>query len=470
VLPSGAAWRELDFDRLKRAGRQLGTDVAVITMNLRQRLAAREVGLVAFNTVEQALRQRWLPNPDVEDLRRFEAPRRFKHNSLRRFFGKTNPLRYVFGALVMLVALAVVTAGALVFVPTASISMTASSQTVQMIVPVSIDFRTSAIDIESRVVPGNRVDVVVEDRIGVETTGKRSIPRFRAQGRVTFFNNLSTPYNVPANTVVRTSGTSIPARFVTLQPVEAPAGGRIDAAIEAVDEGNIGNVRPNTINQVEGVPSLAVRVINATGTGGGGDETVRAVTQADIERAKRQLRERLFSEAVEKMKTLPEVSSSGLYVVPETLFIADVQDETADRFVTEQADVVNVSTRIQVAALAVAPADLNTIARAALAKQTPAGFSLLSARAIRGDAAEEDAGVAVRYFLVARGIAGAEIDENAVKRLIAGKTRAEAQTLLLQEFALNSTPRITLEPAWWVEYVDRLPWITLRIKTDVKRE
>jgi hypothetical protein len=470
VMPRGIVWRELDLERLRRAGKARGVELAVISHDLKLRLAAREVGLAAFNTVDQATRQRWLPNRDVEPIRRLEPPRHFKPSSLKRFFSKRNPLRAAVGGIAVLATLAVISGAGAMFVPTARVSMTASSQPIERIVPITIDPAQGDVDVSQRIAPAERLDVVVEDRITVETTGKRSIPRFRARGQVTFINKLSTPYTVPANTVVRTSGSSTPARFVTLAPVEVPPAGRIDASVEAVDEGGIGNVAAGAINQVEGVPSLAVGVINAGGTGGGGDETVRAVTQADIDRAKRQLRDKLFAAAVEKMRTLPEVNNTGIYVVPETLFIADVQDESADRFVTEQAEFLNISSRIQVAALAVSQTDLNAIARAALSDSVPDGFSLLSASAVRGDAAEEDSGNQIKYFMVARGRAGAQIDDADVRRLIAGKTRAQAQTLLLQEFAINSTPRITLEPAWWRSNVDRLPWITLRIETDVKRE
>jgi hypothetical protein len=470
VMPAGMTWRELDLERLKRAAKARGVDLALISADLKQRLAAREVGLLAFNTLEQATRQRWLINPNVAPIVRLDAPRRFKPSSLRTFFNKRNPLRLLLGGIATLASLAVLVGAAAMFVPTARISMTASSQPIERIVPITIDPAQASVDAKLRIAPAARLDVVVEDQIAVETTGKRSIPKFRAQGRVTFVNKLSTPYTVPANTVVRTSGSSTPARFVTLAPVEVPASSRGDVGVEAVDEGGIGNVAAGSINQVEGVPSLAVGVTNTGGTGGGGDETVRAVTQADLDRAKRQLREKLFAAAVEKMRTLPEVNNTGIYVVPETLFIADVQDESADRFVTEQAEIVNLSSRIQVAALAVSQADLNVIAREALLEAVPENFSLLSARAVRGDSAEEDSGKSIKYFMIARGRAGAQIADSDVRKLIAGKTRAQAQTLLLQEFAINSTPRITLEPAWWRSNIDRLPWITLRIETDVKRD
>ena len=42
VMAPGATWRELDFERLKRAGKRLGSEIAIVSGNLHQRLAARE--------------------------------------------------------------------------------------------------------------------------------------------------------------------------------------------------------------------------------------------------------------------------------------------------------------------------------------------------------------------------------------------------------------------------------------------
>ncbi len=470
VLPGNCDWGELEFERLARSARVLGTRVAVATHDPVLRRAAREVGLPAFASAARATQGHWLPNPTVEPLQRNEPPRRFRASSLRRFFTRVHPMQRVLSAVVAAFALTVVTAAALVFVPKATVTLAADSESVSSIVPVTIDPTINEVDVENRVVPARRLDVTVEDRITGAATGKRDIPRFRATGNVLFFNDLTTPYRVPANTVVRTSGSSTPVRFVTLTEVEVPPGGRIETQVEAVDEGPFSNVPANAINQVEGVASLSVRVVNLTDMSGGGNTVIRAVTQADIERTQKELRQRLFAKAVEQMQSLPDVVDGGLYVVPETLFLADVLDETADRFVTEQADEVNVSTRIQVAALAVAPQDLNLLARAALEVKTPNGFSLLNAQAIRGDAAEEGSGRSVIYFMSARGQAGAEIDEDTVRRIVAGKTRGEAQSALLNAFPLSSTPRMTLEPEWWVRYVGRMPWITLRIDTTVRRE
>ena len=78
VVPSAQSLNgELDLARLRRLGQQHGTEIALIATSLPQRLAAREVGLVAFSSVEDALRSFWIPNEAVEPIVRLQAPRRF---------------------------------------------------------------------------------------------------------------------------------------------------------------------------------------------------------------------------------------------------------------------------------------------------------------------------------------------------------------------------------------------------------
>jgi hypothetical protein len=84
--------------------------------------------------------------------------------------------------------------------------------------------------------------------------------------------------------------------------------------------------------------------------------------------------------------------------------------------------------------------------------------------------AEEGTGMRTVFYVVAHGIAGAKIDENQVKREVRGKTAAEAQSILLQKFALKGNPLIEVEPPWLLRYVNRLPFVTLRIQTQVNRE
>ena len=470
VVPSAQSLNgELDLARLRRLGQQHGTEIALIATSLPQRLAAREVGLVAFSSVEDALRSYWIPNEAVEPIVRLQAPRRFAPNTLARFFPKPNIFVAGIQWLVGLAALVVVMGAALVIVPSAKVTLTANSQNVSYIVPVALSLQADKVDPKQLVVPARRVDVVVEGTLSTETSGKKDVSKYRAGGQVTFFNSTSAQYTVPRNTVVRTSGSSTPARFATLEDVTLAPSGQASANVEAVDEGGQSNVAPNTVNQVEGIASLAVRVINTNYMGGGGGDTVRAVTKADYARVRKDLREKLFQQALGQMSQQPEIAGEGLFIVPDTFFVAQVEDETYDRFISEAADNVTLHMRIQVAAVAVLPADLDTVARAVLIDKVPEGFSLLSAHAERGEVAEEGTGARYEYYMVARGTAGAEIDETSVRKLVRGKRVAEARQTLLNTFQLKQNPTIKVEPVWLANWLNRLPFVPMRIETQVVR-
>jgi hypothetical protein len=84
--------------------------------------------------------------------------------------------------------------------------------------------------------------------------------------------------------------------------------------------------------------------------------------------------------------------------------------------------------------------------------------------------AEEGTGNDTLFYVNAKGTAGAEINEGAVKLLVRGKSPSEAQAALLQKFALRRNPQITAGPDWLMQYFNRLPLVTLRINTKVERE
>jgi len=470
VMPAEAAWADLDFVRLRRTTDLHGVAVAIVAADARQQAVARAAGLPAFPSVGDAQACPWPRDEDFEPLRRLTPPRRFVLNSLARFFPRRRPWARLAGAVLTAFTLLLVASLALILAHEAKITLTASSERIATIVPVQLDVNANRVDLKARTIPAVRLDVVIEGRASGPATGEKSIPSSKARGSVTFINLLTTPYLVPRNTVVRTTATGAPVRFVTLKDVEVPPAGRASAEIEAIEAGPAGNVNPGQINRVEGVPALAVTVINEALTSGGGNVILPAVTEADYRRLRAELQEKLLKDAAAKMQQLPDVLSEGLLVLPQTLFIADRQDEAFDRFVGEQADVVQLDMRLQVAGLAVAPRDLEMLAREALKPKVPPGFDLLAAEARRGEVAEEGTGRDVVLFVEARGLIGAAIDESAVRRLVRGRTPTEAQSVLLQSFSLKRNPRIEAGPDWLMAVVNRLPVLTTRIQTRIERE
>jgi len=84
--------------------------------------------------------------------------------------------------------------------------------------------------------------------------------------------------------------------------------------------------------------------------------------------------------------------------------------------------------------------------------------------------AEEGTGSTVQFFVNAKGRAGAEIDASEVKKLVRGKTPAEAQSALLGKYSLSRNPQIAIGPDWLVRFFNRLPFATVRIDAKVERE
>ena len=464
--------REINLARLQRLQQQTGTQIAVVSPSIQVRYMAKTVGLAAFRTVAEAQHKKWLTkiSSDVEPIVRLEPPRRFAPNSLQHFFPQTHVITHGVRGLAMLLVVGAIAVSALAIVPTAKVNLTAARQLISRIVPVTLDVRADKVDLDQLIVPAQRVDVVVEDALSTPTTGSKDVQRFRSGGRVVFLNNTATEFEVRKGTVVRTTNNSRPVRFATVKAVKLPPSGQATADIEAIEPGPLGNVGPNAINQVEGITGLSVRVSNPIGTGGGGGDSVRSVTQDDYARARLELRAKLFDTALAQMRQQRQIADNGLFIVPDSFFIADVQDETYDHFVGEQSEALNLSMRIQVSAIAVSPEDLNAVAGNALQTSVPEGFSLLAAVADRGEVVEEGTGARTVYYINARGMAGAQIDRNLVRRLVRGKNIAEAQRILQSNFSLSQAPQITVQPVWIARLLNRVPFVSVRIEPEVTRE
>ena len=472
VMPprSQHIYETVHFDLIRRAGLQLGCEVALVSSRMGERRLAGEAGLPNYRHVRQAKQAHWWAETEIKPLRRFTAPRRFIPNSLARWF----PLRPFIVKLirfgVALTALAAIAGIGLVFLPSGQVSLVASSQNISTITTVALDSKATKVNLVDRTVPAEKLETFAEGTITVPTSGRKEVSASKATGMVTFFNLLSQPYIVPQNSVVRTSGGSTPIRFITIHNQEIPPLGRAEVRVEANEEGVSGNVGANQINQVEGVPSVAVRVVNQRPTSGGSGKTVKAVSRDDYKKAKELLTAQLLKEATEKLQKEPEVAKGNLYLVPTSIYISDIQNETYDRFATEPADELRLDMRIQVIGLAVSPVSLSEIARAEISKKVPRGFSLVEIEMDRGDEVEEDAGVRTQVFVTVRGKVGAEIDLGQVRNLVRGKTLPEAQTALQRNLPLQRPPQLSVGPAWLTNIINRLPFVPMRIQVDVKRE
>jgi hypothetical protein len=472
VLPQKSKYinSTVHFDLIRRMGQDNACDIAIVAPNLWVRRLSHDAGLPTYRNIEQAKKATWRVGSAITPVRRQTPPRRFVPNSLTRFWSRRPIFTRLLHVGVGLVTVAALSSIALALLPTAQVSLVASSQSIQTITTVALDARATRVNLAERIVPARKLETFAEGSVKVPTTGKKEVSSSKATGIVTFFNILNQPYIIPQNTVVRTSGSSTPVRFVTTHNQEIPPNARADVRIEANEEGLLGNVQANQINQVEGVPSVAVRVLNQRPTTGGSGRTVKAVSRNDYKNAKEALTQQLLKEATEKLQKDPEVVRGNLYLVPTSIFISEIQNETYDRFVTEPADELQLDLRIEVSGLAVSPASLSEVARNEIDKKVPRGFSLVEIEMDRGDEVEEDVGTRAQVFVTVRGKVGAEIAPDQVRTIVRGKTIAEAQSALQRAFSLQRVPQIVASPSWWVNMTERMPLVPMRIQVDIKRE
>jgi hypothetical protein len=335
----------------------------------------------------------------------------------------------------------------------------------ETIVMVSADPEREGVDQVGQVIPARRVGVEVEGFAEVPTTGLRDIAMGTAKGEVMFTNLLTQDYLVPAGTIVRTSSSSYPVRFRTTAELIVPAGGQANVPVEALDSG-IGNVGAFQINQVEGVPASAVRVINPSATTGAEPRESHIVAQADYERVRTALIGQLLEQAHVDMSNLDLLQATE-FVPRQSLRIEAVPKEAYSRFIGEQADAVGLEMRLLVSGLAVDIHNAEIVAYMELARRLPPGFMLVDARFDVGEVAEEDIGQGrFAFFVTAHGYAAAQLDRDEAMGLVLGHEIDEARQRLMAELPLAEPPRITV----WPERLNRVPLLPLRVAIDVVRE
>jgi len=468
VLPWDAQLfsRRLDGELVLRESKRLGLEIAVVSEDPGLRARTRWMGLPTFSSVEEAeataagwaAPDRPLPSPPPQDWWEEEMPLSPRPaHCLPAWLGQ---LRLWARIGIFTTTLLLLLVSAYVVVPRATIRLTPAGETIRAIVPVSVSLNQDTIDTASGLIPARRVGDYFDGYLEVETTGAADFQSGLATGTVLFTNLIGQDITVPAGTVVRTSSGSFPVRFRTTQEALVPALGQAPAPVEALKEGPSGNVGANRINQVEGVSALAVRVTNPEPTVGGATQEVRAVSQADMDRARTLLIEQLLDEAYLGLQAYLE---STEFLARQSLTV-QASETSYDRFLSERADTLGLHMRVLVSGLAVDRDNAKGVAYSALARRLPTGYELVGADFELGEMAEEPVGSGdLTVFVTATGYAAAEIDLGEVRRSIRGKSIPRAKEQLAEDLPLAEAPRIEV----WPEWLNRVPVLPVRIDVEV---
>ncbi len=460
----------LDLALLRRWADDLRLEVGLVTADDRVKSQAKALGFAIFPSVRstQGSRRRWWRGR--RRLERVGQPTRINSEDRLEVQRRNAPrprwqvwvLRYA-AILFYIVTLAILFVTAVYTIPGATFTLRPQVETIEIKRQIVADPELEATVNGGLSVPGRVLSSVQEWRAEVGTTGAIEVDDAPARGQVVFVNRIDQPATVPAGTRVSTTAAS---RIVyqTLDEVEVPgvAGGSATADVVAVDPGPQGNTDPNLINRIEGPLALQLEVRNLEPVTGGGARTESAVSEADGERLHSQIMQQLQVRALADMESQ---LTDREFLARDSLRVVRILQETFSGFPGEQADTLELEIRAELQATAVDEAQAVALVYGALSDAIIPGFVLLpdSLEFRGGRVLGVDSQGRVTFDMVGSGKIAAELPVDELLPDVAGQDRALALSYLLERLPLRDFPEVYIWPDWF----GRIPYLPVRIQTDI---
>ena len=443
--------RQVDLKVLQRHALSLGAQLGLVTRARRVRQDAEALKIPVFESTGQAQRvawprprrKRWLQRPPRKDLRE-QREGVFAKEEGWRVHPATRVGAFIVGVASVLVLVAL-------FIPRAQVVLHPESKTQSVVLPVIAGPSVESVFITGSI-PAREKRVIVEGIQTVVVTGQGVTPQSQARGVVTFRNLTQQAVTIPAGTVVRTEDN---IRFATRRAGDVPAGvdETLELPVEAVESGRAGNVEAETIVIVEGRLALSLSVINAESLTGGRETPSVQASDADRERAKEQLMEKLEEDALAQ---LTEEMQAGDVLFEDTFGISQVISEAYDPPAGASGTKLTLDMQVEFSTLYATASDLTRLASLALNASLPRGFGATSDALTLKPVTEpvlNDDGF-TRWTVRAERRIVQQISTAQVTHMIQGTSSGRAQTLLDQNLPLEDASEIHLSPSWW-------PWVPI---------
>ena len=261
------------------------------------------------------------------------------------------------------------------------------------------------------------------------------------------------PVTIPAGTSV---GTTSDVLFVTEKDVTLPGkkGATASVSVEAVEGGSIGNVPAHTVTRVlDELLAESVSVTNPFSFQEGADKRKRQITAADYQQVRETALEHAQQDAVRRLRQIlpPDASFYDPTVrlrIANEEFSAAIGEETAD---------LSLTLHVTGSVVVFSGGDVNAFAAHYVSDQlehTHLVPDSLQVRVMEPTASDNDR---VTFRLQVSGVLQHELNETAVRQLVAGRTVEEAVALLEEQLPPDVQPEITVGP-FWVEKIPTFFW------------
>lgn len=435
---------------LRRKAEAMGASLGLVAHSEGARRLAQEAGIPVFTSVLEAQQVEWPVTPYRRARRRSATlDLNVLRSELHRREGKQP---FSAGARLVMFSLAVLALLTLLLflLPAAEIRLS------PVWIAQSLPFSARAVPVEEQESASGKLllrtaSVVVDGSKVWPASGQIPLAVSYARGSVRFRNLTDTVIGIPAGTVVQTMDSS-PVRFITLQDavVEAGVDRWVDVPVRAELPGTSGNLPADSLTVIEGPLGARLAVTNPTPMYGGSERLVRAPSEVDRQRARTAL---LIALRHQALTLLREQIDADDVLIPDTLAIAEVLEESSLPAEGQAADVLLFNLKVRFSVHYLSGADLQSQAQMALDAILPAGFApvegTFSIQPVESTLAED--GTLNCRFLLRRSIAR-QVNGVYLARLLRGKRVAVASSLLASLFPWTNAPQIQVKPPWW-------PWL-----------
>jgi hypothetical protein len=282
-----------------------------------------------------------------------------------------------------------------------------------------------------------------------------------ARGQVTFTNLTDAPVGIPDGTVVRTIGAQ-QVRFVVTRGGTVPGNNTLNLPVQALEPGSHGNQPAAALQAIEGILGTRLSVTNTQPMYGGSERQSPVPTPDDRRRLQQRLQQALSLTAFTELR---EGIQPGDILLPESVQLSRILEETFDPPEENPADSVTLNLRLEYSALVVSAEDLQALAEAVLNANLPDGYQPVPETLQVDNLPPTDSGkMGSGWTLAAQRQVQSVISPMSAVRLIVGLEPTAARERLENNLALGAPPLILLSPAWW----PRLPMLPLRIRVTEK--
>lgn len=352
--------------------------------------------------------------------------------------------------------------------PRAKITIRTDTNAITSNIAFTASTGAKEINMETRVVPAELKEVKKTDAEKVPATGQKDVGD-KATGSVTLTNcdKDDETVTIPAGTGVSANNlTFITKEAVTIPPSNFSGGGACkndsskNVSVVAQNAGDGYNLSPRAYT-VAGFTSVLGYGSAMTG---GTSKIVKVVSDQDVENAKQKIGTRSSQDATDEVKQ--SLKEAGLYGINETLTTGQPA-VTASPTVGQEAAEVTVTSIVTYSMFGVKEEYLNRLLEEEINKQIDIGREEIQKTGLESavfQIVEKKSPTELRLSMQALTVVGPKIDEEAVKREVAGKKRGETQNIIQNRPGVRDAV-IDYSPFWVFSTPRKTGGITIVIES-----